>query len=117
MPDPAEDFYKTDFPDANWKDMKVPSHWVMEGFDSKTGTGGYRRHLQIPQIFAAAASSCYLTAYTAELKSGLNGKRIGSHEGGFSPFELDITNAAYIGETICWRSRSVRRLSLLTSTT
>ena len=39
--------------------------------------------------------------YKRQVYSGaevwLNGTRVGSHEGGFSPFEIDVTSAAHIG--------------------
>src|SRR5262249_54326480 len=48
QPDPSPDFYRVETSDADWKAIHVPSHWTMEGFDSKTGMAAYRRHLQIP---------------------------------------------------------------------
>ena len=91
------DFFQADFSDSDWKDIKVPSHWMMEGFDSKTGTGGYRRHLQIPASFQGRRIKLLFDAVYSGAEVWLNGQRVGSHEGGFSPFELDITDAAHIG--------------------
>lgn len=96
-PDPHPDFYKTDFSDADWKDIKVPSHWVMEGFDSTTGTGGYRRRLQIPANFHGRRIKMLFDGVYSGAEVWLNGQRVGSHEGGFSPFELDVTSAANVG--------------------
>ena len=97
QPDPDPDFYQADFSDSGWKDIKVPSHWMMEGFDSKTGTGGYRRHLQIPASFRGRRIKLLFDAVYSGADVWLNGQRIGSHEGGFSPFELDVTAAAHLG--------------------
>src|SRR6202140_3129594 len=96
-PDPEPDFFQVNFSDSDWKDIKVPSHWMMEGFDSKTGTGGYRRHLQIPASFGARRLKLIFDGVYSGAEVWLNGKRVGSHEGGFSPFELDVTKAAHIG--------------------
>ncbi len=96
-PDPEPDFFKVSFSDSNWKDIKVPSHWMMEGFDSNTGTGGYRRHLQIPASLRGRRIKLLFDGVYSGAEVWLNGKRVGSHEGGFSPFELDITHAANIG--------------------
>ncbi len=95
--DPSPDFFRMGFPDSSWKDLKVPSHWVMEGFDSMTGTGGYRRHLQIPSEFRGRRIKLLFDGVYSGAEVWFNGKRIGSHEGGFSPFELDVTSAAHIG--------------------
>ena len=97
QPDPEAYFFQTTFSDSDWKDINVPSHWMMEGFDSKTGAGGYRRHLQIPASFHGRRVKLLFDGVYSGAEVWLNGTRIGSHEGGFSPFELDITNAAHIG--------------------
>jgi beta-galactosidase len=97
-PDPESDFYKPDVSDAGWKEIKVPSHWMMEGFDSQTGTGGYRRHVNIPDSFRHRRIKLVFDGVYSGAEVWLNGKRIGSHEGGFSPFELDVTEAAHIGK-------------------
>ncbi|MGA8101765.1 MAG: sugar-binding domain-containing protein, partial [Candidatus Acidiferrales bacterium] len=96
-PDPESDFFQTNFPDSDWKEIKVPSHWIMEGFDSKNGTGGYRRRLQIPNSFRGRRIKLLFDAVYSGAEVWLNGTRVGSHEGGFSPFEIDITDAAHLG--------------------
>jgi hypothetical protein len=96
-PDPEPEFSQASFSDSDWKDIKVPSHWMMEGFDSKTGIGGYRRHVQIPASFLDRRIKLLFDGVYSGAEVWLNGKRVGSHEGGFSPFELDVTNAAHVG--------------------
>jgi len=96
-PDPEAGFFQTSFSDSNWKDIKVPSHWMMEGFDSKTGTGGYRRHVQILANLRGRRIKLLFDGVYSGAEVWLNGRRIGSHEGGFAPFELDVTEAAHIG--------------------
>lgn len=97
QPDPQPDFYKVDVSDGAWKTIHVPSHWVMEGFDTQTGSGGYRRHLEIPANFRGRRIKLWFDGVYSGAEVWLNGMRIGSHEGGFSPFELDVTSAAHIG--------------------
>jgi len=96
-PDPAPDFFQTNVSDSGWKDIKVPAHWIMEGFDSSTGTGGYRRQVQIPASFRGRRIKLLFDGVYSGAEVWLNGNRVGSHEGGFSPFELDITSAAHVG--------------------
>jgi len=96
-PDPEPDFFQTNFSDWDWKDITVPSHWMMQGFDSRTGTGGYRLHLQIPAAFHGRRIKLIFDGVYSGAEVWLNGKRVGSHEGSFSPFELDVTDAAHTG--------------------
>jgi hypothetical protein len=96
-PDPDEDFYQTTFSDSDWKEITVPSHWMMEGFDAKTGVGGYRRRVEIPPAFRGRRIKLVFDGVYSGAEVWLNGVRIGSHEGGFSPFEMDVTRAAHIG--------------------
>jgi len=95
--DPDLGFYQTAFSDSDWKEITVPSHWMMEGFDSKTGTGGYRRHVEMPDSFRDRRIKLVFDGVYSGAEVWFNGQRIGSHEGGFSPFELDVTSAAHIG--------------------
>ena len=96
-PDPEPEFFQANFSDADWKSITVPSHWIMEGFESDKGTGGYRRHLQIPASFRGRRIKLLFDGVYSGAEVWLNGQRVGSHEGGFSPFELDVTNAAHPG--------------------
>jgi beta-galactosidase len=97
QPDPSPDFFKIEVADAAWKSIHVPSHWMMEGFDSKTGTGAYRRHLEIPPGFRGCHVKLWFDGVYSGAEVWFNGQRVGSHEGGFSPFELDVTKAARVG--------------------
>jgi len=96
-PDPESGFFRANFSDSDWREIKVPSHWIMDGFDSRTGTGGYRRRLQIPASFRGRRIKLVFDGVYSGAEVWLNGTRVGSHEGGFSPFEIDVTNAAHVG--------------------
>ncbi|HZC24025.1 MAG TPA: hypothetical protein VE866_11850, partial [Candidatus Binatia bacterium] len=96
-PDPDPDFFQPKYSDGDWKQIKVPAHWTMEGFNSQSGIGGYRKQLQIPASFRGRRIKLLFDGVYSGAEVWLNGTRVGSHEGGFAPFELDITGAAYIG--------------------
>ena len=97
-PDPPEDFWKSDFNDADWKDIAVPSHWEMEGFRSIDGIGGYRKR------FIAPKGNGRLKLRFDGVYSGaevwVNGQRLAYHEGGATPFEMDVTDAVHAGENL-----------------
>ena len=78
-PDPAPGFFHPDFSDSDWKTITVPSHWMMEGFDSPNGVGGYRRHLQIPSSFKGRRLKLLFEGVYSGAEVWLNGQRIGSH--------------------------------------
>lgn len=61
--------------------------WYFKNFPSPAIRPGYRAFLQFEAVF-------YRTAVW------LNGKKIGSHEGGYTPFELDITDHLQAANTL-----------------
>lgn len=96
-PDPASDFAQSNLSDADWKNITVPAHWTIESFDSATGVGAYRRHFQIPPSFHGHRVKLLFEGVYSGAEVFVNGERVGSHEGGFAPFEIDITSAAHVG--------------------
>jgi len=96
-PDPPTNFAEANFSDSDWKSITIPSHWAMEDFDSATGIGGYRRAFDIPASFRGRRIKLLFEGVYSGAEIFVNGKSIGSHEGGFAPFELDITDAARVG--------------------
>lgn len=96
-PDPPTDFAAPNVSDSDWKEINVPSHWMMEGFDTRNGVGAYRRRVEIPASFRGRRVKLLFEGVYSGAEVYVNGKRIGSHEGGFAPFELDITDAAHVG--------------------
>jgi beta-galactosidase len=96
--DPPEEFWKPDFDDSGWAVISVPSHWEMQGFQSLDGRGGYRKR------FIAPPGKGRLKLRFDGVYSGaevwVNGRRVAYHEGGATPFEADITEAAKPGENV-----------------
>lgn len=96
--DPPGGFWKPEFSDADWKDISVPSNFEMKGFRSLDGIAGYRRTFEVP------AGSGRLKLRFDGVYSGaevwVNGKRMAYHEGGFTPFEVDVTDAVRAGANL-----------------
>ncbi len=96
-------FYKGDCPeaaqptwdDSRWTTVHLPHTWNTDAYETKDyyqGKGWYRRALDLPagwngkQVFLKLdAASKYADIY-------LNGKRIGSHAGGYTACTFDITD-------------------------
>ncbi|HUY14937.1 MAG TPA: glycoside hydrolase family 2 TIM barrel-domain containing protein [Terriglobia bacterium] len=99
-PDPPAEFHRPDFADVRWRVIEVPSHWVMQGFQSEHGVCGYRRQFQLPTAWTGQRIKIRFEGVYSGAEVWLNGQRAGWHEGGFTPFEVDITNAANPGVNV-----------------
>lgn len=98
--DPSENFYHPDFDDGAWEMIDVPSHWTMKGFESLDGVGGYRRRINVPAAWAGQRIKVHFDGVYSGAEVWLNGNRVGWHEGGFTPFEVDVTEAANHGSNL-----------------
>ena len=96
--DPPEGFWKPGFDDAGWSDISVPSHWEMQGFQSLDGIGGYRKRFSLPP--GDGRLKLRFDGVYSGAEVWVNGQRAAYHEGGATPFELDITDAAKPGENL-----------------
>ncbi len=96
------DFWREDAP-ADVLALPVPAPWqATPALRDFTGVGWYRRELELPADWLAEGRVVLLhfgaVDYFAEV--WLNAAPIGSHEGGYLPFELDVTAAARPGANV-----------------
>jgi hypothetical protein len=80
--------------------ITVPSPWQSDArFRDQIGTAWYQREFEIPPSWLEEDRVIILgfgaVDYFAEV--WMNDVKVGEHEGGYLPFELDITSAARIG--------------------
>jgi len=99
-PDPPTDFFRPDFDDSAWKTIDSPSHWVLKGFKAPDGIGGYRRKVRIPEGWIGRRIKIHFDGVYSGAEVWFNGQRVGSHEGGFTPFEVDVSGVAKSGENL-----------------
>ncbi|MEW6072744.1 MAG: glycoside hydrolase family 2 TIM barrel-domain containing protein [Planctomycetota bacterium] len=96
--DPPEEFWVPGFDDSAWAAVEVPAHWEMLGFRSAAGIGGYRTR------FAPPPGPGRLKLRFEGVYSGaevwVNGERLAYHEGGATPFEMDVTATADRAENV-----------------
>lgn len=93
--DPSPGFHLPEFDDHTWSDITVPAHWVMEGFYSDEQTGGYRLHFQAP--FRSGRSKLRFDSIYSCADVWINGHYLRHHDGGATPFELDISDVLHDG--------------------
>ncbi|MEW5978459.1 MAG: glycoside hydrolase family 2 TIM barrel-domain containing protein [Acidobacteriota bacterium] len=96
--DPPLGFERPDFKDQSWRLIRVPSHWIMEGFHDETGRGGYRRVVTFPSEWKGKRIRLAFDGVYSGAEVWVNGVRVGSHLGGATPFQLDISDCARPGE-------------------
>ena len=80
-----------------WSKISVPAHWEMEGFRTATGRAVYRRSFAIPSSWQGKRIKFRAEAIYSQATVYVNSQRIGRHDGGATPFELDITDAVKPG--------------------
>lgn len=130
-PDPASrpaDFYKTDYPIADWSDIQVPGNWQMQGFDIPIYTNiTYPFQRDAPRVMSEPPKNyysyshrnpvgSYCTTFNVSedwqkkliflnfggVKSAMyvwiNGQKVGYSQGSMTPAEFDISKFIHPGE-------------------
>ena len=95
---PDADFYQRDNR-ADWKPIVVPGEWAMQGFKvDSAGWAGYQTYFTLPADWKDKQIRLRFDGVSSEAIVYLNGKQVGTHAGGMTAFELDITKALLLGE-------------------
>jgi len=86
------------FPDLDpsetgaWDTIEVPGEWAMQGFEVAAGTAAaYLREFELPSSWRNLRTILRCDAVYSDAVIFINGKRAGSHRGGFTAFEVDVT--------------------------
>ena len=96
---PPSDFQALNQAGKDWKPIEVPGEWVMQGFEVAPKTpAGYFRSFTLPKDWEGRRIKLRFDAVYSLCTVWVNGSLAGSHEGGFTPFELDITKIVRPGE-------------------
>jgi beta-galactosidase len=95
---PPEGFWQPDFNADTWSNIKVPAHWEMEGFHSIDSVGGYLRRFESPA--GEGRIKLRFEGVYSGAEVWVNGHRLAYHEGGATPFEIDVTDVVRPGENV-----------------
>ena len=80
-----------------WRTIDVPSNWEMKGLRAKTETAVMRRIFDLPAAWGGKRIKLRADGIYSRSEAWLNGVRVGAHDGGATPIELDLTEAAKPG--------------------
>lgn len=91
-PKPIANFWNTTTV-SDWKTIEVPGEWVMQGYEVETGKpAGYFRTFRVPTQWNGQRVKLRCNGIYSDSHIYINGKLAGSHLGGFTAFELDVTD-------------------------
>jgi len=97
-------WYLPEMKETDWEDRPVPSSWDLykdkNGKDYRfyDGKVWYRYKFKIPQNWKQRYIKLNFLGVNYRAKIWLNGKFAGIHEGGNTPFSLDVSNLLYFGK-------------------
>ncbi|PSK85041.1 beta-galactosidase [Murinocardiopsis flavida] len=123
--DPGEETWRTDYDDAAWDELPVPSHWVLHGdgaygrpwytnvrypfpvdpprVPTENPTGDHRRRFTVPAGGAWSEAERVLLRFDgveSAYRVWLNGAEVGVGKGSRLAQEFDVTGAVRTGENL-----------------
>lgn len=83
-----------------WRTAQVPMPWQAQFDDLRlvNGTAWYRRHFTYVPSAQGGATILHFGAVDYFASVWLNGQKLGDHEGGYLPFEFDVTGVITPGD-------------------
>jgi hypothetical protein len=91
--------------DAKWDSITVPGNWdVLPAYSKHIGKGWYQRTFTVPSDWKGKHIRLHFGAVYEMAEVWLNGKSLGTHRGGYTPFEFDAAKLLRDGEntvTVC----------------
>jgi hypothetical protein len=84
---------------AAWQEIQVPGCWESQGFSKLIeGPAKYKREFNIPSHWAGKTIQAAFGAVSYACTVSLNGVEVGKHQGLWTPFTVDLTQAVRLGE-------------------
>ncbi len=85
---------------ASWRAAKVPLSWQAQFADLRDyqGVAWYRRSFVLPKLKAEETVLIEFGAVDYAAEVFVNGRRVGKHEGGYTPFAFDMRQWVKMGE-------------------
>lgn len=95
--------YASDFNDESWRNLDLPHDWSIEGALNPnnpmgndggyfpSGIGWYRKTFNVPADWKGKCVSIYFEGVYMNAEVFINGKSLGVHPYGYTPFSYDLT--------------------------
>jgi beta-galactosidase len=98
---PKNGFWKSVNPSQiAWSPIHVPGEWLMQGFTVATNTRvAYWKKVEIPADWKGNTILLKCDGLYSDAVVYVNGKSAGTHEGGFTPAEFDVTALMHPGKS------------------
>jgi len=95
----GQEWFAPSYNDLAWTTISVPHTWnVMPEYLNFEGLAWYRRTFTVPVEANDAHLRLRFEAVFYMARIWLNGQYLGQHEGGYTPFEFDVSNLVKPGE-------------------
>ena len=81
--------------EEQWRSVNLPHTFNLDAYQQRDyyqGKGFYRRTLVLPEVLPGRRYYLKVDAASKAATVNLNGKEVGSHEGGYTAFTMDITD-------------------------
>jgi len=92
------------FDDATWGRVGLPHSFSIPYFAATkafyVGDGWYRKHFDVPAEWGGRRLFLDFDGAFQEAEIFVNGREVGAHRGGYTGFEIDITEAAACGPNV-----------------
>jgi len=89
-PDPPVNFHEAH---DGWKKIEVPGQWVQQGYSVEEGkAAAYSRTVNLPEDWKGKRIKLRCDGVYSDAVVYMNRKEVGRHLGGFTAFELDVTD-------------------------
>lgn len=87
-------WFEPSFDHSEWLEIAIPHTWnVMEEFYEYEGLAWYRCSFSLPESVPGASIRLKFEGVFYYARLWLNGDFIGEHEGGYTPFEFDVSGS------------------------
>ncbi len=95
-------FHNPDVNRRHWQKVPVPGVWQKYGerYDIFEGVCWFAREFEAPETVVGATASLRFGAVNYLATVYLNGDKVGSHEGGYTEFVLDVTGKLKAGQNL-----------------
>jgi beta-galactosidase/beta-glucuronidase len=95
----SEMWFASGYDDSAWQVVSVPHTWnVMPDYSQFNGLGWYLHNLAVPASSQGMHLRLRFQSVFYLAKVWVNGDYVGEHEGGYTPFEFDVTKQIRPGE-------------------